>query len=179
MAQIFWKFLTPKNKLPWMAKRSCFRTSFESQSVCGFQTLLKSGRNRFYPDFPLIQDELSLKRSFWIRSKMERLFVNTLTVDPVYSPHRWEEFPKAVQRQLSWKPRKSSHIFVAFLKSTWNFAHFEKKDQLDGSNILELINSEKCASLNAKKVLFQNTLRESKCSRVPHTSQVCTESFLC
>ena len=61
IAQIFWKLLTPKNGLPSIPKRSSFTTPFGSQSVRGSQTLLKSPRNRFYPNFPLIQDKLSLK----------------------------------------------------------------------------------------------------------------------
>ena len=67
---------------------------------------------------------------------------------------------------------------MALLKPTRNFAHFEKKDQLDGSNILEVIHSEKCASLNDKKLLYQNTLRESKSLWFPSATQICTVSFL-
>ena len=70
MAEIFLKLLTPKNVLPWMPKSSCFRTPFGSQSVRGSQGVLKSGRDCFYPNFPLIQDKLSRKTFVWIRSKM-------------------------------------------------------------------------------------------------------------
>ena len=34
----------------------------------------------------------------------------------------------------------------------------KKKDHLDGLNILEIIDSGKCTSLNAKILLFQNTI---------------------
>ena len=101
MAKIFWKLLTPKNVLPWIPKSSSFRTPFESQSVRVSQALLKSAPNRFYPNFLLLQDKLSWKTSLWIRSKMYRLFVKTLTFHHMYSPHSSDKFPKPLQTQLS------------------------------------------------------------------------------
>ena len=80
---------------------SCFRTPFKSQSVHRSQTLLKYARNSFCRDFPLIEEKLTWQASPWIRYKMERLFVNTLTPDHVYSPHSWEKFAQPVQMQLS------------------------------------------------------------------------------
>ena len=38
---------------------------------------------------------------------------------------------------------------MAILESTQNFAHFEKKDQDNSLNILEVTESEKCGYLNA------------------------------
>ena len=70
MAQMVWILLTSKNVLPWISKRSCFRRPFESQIVRTSQTLLKSARNCFYPNFPLIEDKLSWKTSLSIRCKM-------------------------------------------------------------------------------------------------------------
>ena len=45
---------------------------------------------------------------------------------------------------------------------------------LDSLTIFEVTDSKICAYLNAKKLLFQNTLRESTCSRVPNTTEICT-----
>ena len=70
MAQIFWKLLTPKYVLLSMPKSSCLRTPFESQGVGGSQALLRSARHYFYLNFPLIQDNLSLKTCLWDRSKI-------------------------------------------------------------------------------------------------------------
>ena len=81
-----------------------------------------------------------------------------LTVDHMYYSHGWEKFTQPVQTQLSWKPKIISDFFNAFFKSTWNFTYFEKKDQLDGLNILKIIDSRKCTSLNTKILLFQNTI---------------------
>ena len=65
-----------------------------------------------------------------------------------------------------------SGIFIAYSKFAQNSVHFEKKHQLYSLNISEVSDSEKCGYLNAPKLLFQNTLRESTSSRVlntPHT----------
>ena len=43
---------------------------------------------------------------------------------------------------------------------------FELKDQLYSLNISEVSVSEKCGYLNVGKLLFQNTIRDSTCSRV-------------
>ena len=45
-------------------------------------------------------------------------------------------------------------IFIAFLQSTQSFAHFEIKDQLYSLNILEVIEPEKCGSLNTRELRF-------------------------
>ena len=81
--------------------------------------------------------------------------------------------------QLSEKGRIISAIFIAFLKSLWNFLYLEKKYQLHNLNISEVIDSEKCSYLNVKKQLFQNTLRESKCLHVPNTAEILLVTLLC
>ena len=101
------------------------------------------------PNFPLFQEKWTGKISLWIRSKMLRLFVKTLMGDHMYTADSWEKFLQLVQTQFSLKPKTIYRILVAFLKSTQNFAHFEKKNELDGWNILEVINCEKSSYLNA------------------------------
>ena len=49
---------------------------------------------------------------------------------------------------ISQKQKTFSEFFITFPKSTQNFAHFERKGQLHCSNILEVIDSEKCRYLN-------------------------------
>ena len=157
-----------------MPKSSCFRTPFRSQRVHLCKTLLKSARQHFYPTFPLMQDKLSWKTSLWIRSKISGMLVSTLADDHMYSPHSWQKFPQRIQTQLFKKAKIIPEIFIAFLKSTWNFVHLENKDQLDSLYSFKVINSEKCTYLNAKKLLFQNTLRESTCSQVQNTGEIYT-----
>ena len=178
IAQIFGKLLTPKNVLTWMPKSSSFKTPSCSQRVHRSQTLLKSARRHFYPNLPLIQDELSWKTYLWIRSKMLGLFLNTSTADHMYSAHSWEKIRQKFKRNYLKNQKQFLKVLLPFWKSTWNFAHLEKKDHLDRSNILEVIDYEKFAYLNTKRLFSQNTPMESTCSRVPNTAEMSTSSLL-
>ena len=53
-----------------------------------------------------------------------------------------------------------------------NFKHFEKKGELYSLNSWEVIDSKKRRWLNARKLLFQNTLPESKCSPDGNTAEI-------
>ena len=155
-----------------MPKSNCFRKIFGSERNHGSQTLPKSVCQNFYPNFPLIQNKLSWKTCPAIISKFLGLFIRTLTPDNMHSPHNWEKFRQRLQRQLSQKRKLISGIFVAFLKSAWNFVYFEKKNQLQSLNIFGVLHSEKFSSLNVKKQLLQNKLRAWAHSRFPNTAQI-------
>ena len=128
--------------------------------------------------FPLLLYKLSCATSLLVRSKILGLFFNTLTVDHMYNCQIWEKFPRQVEAQLSSKPITFFKIFIAFLKSTWNFAHFEKRVQLHSFNISEVVDSEECDYLNARKLLFQNALWKSTCWGVPNTAEISTAALL-
>ena len=64
---------------------------------------------------------------------------------------------------------KSFPDFGIYRKSS---AFSKKKDQLGSLNMLEVIESGKCGYLNAWKLRFWNTLRESTCSRVPNIAEI-------
>ena len=55
---------------------------------------------------------------------------------------------------------------------------FLKKDQLHNVNILDVIESDKCGYLNARKLLFKNTLGESTCSLVPKNVEIYAAALL-
>ena len=65
-----------------------------------------------------------------VRSKILGLFVNTLTAEYTYSRRNMETFTQEVQKLLSLKQKIFSGFFIAFLKSTWNGEHFQKKESL-------------------------------------------------
>ena len=50
-----------------------------------------------------------------------------LTADYKYSRSNRENLPLPIQMQLSKKPKTFRRVFIAFLESTLNFEHFEKK----------------------------------------------------
>ena len=60
--------------------------------------------------------------------KLIRLLVKTLTDDEKYSLLYRENLTQPIQILLSQKRKFFSDIFSAFLKSTLNFAYFQKKD---------------------------------------------------
>ena len=56
--------------------------------------------------------------------------------------------------------------------------HVLKKDQLYSLNIFEVIDSENYGYLNAGKLVLQNILRESSCSRVLNTAETAMAALL-
>ena len=57
-------------------------------------------------------------------------FFNTLTADAKYPVQDCKNFQLPIQGQLSQKQKKFSafFFFFSFLESTWNFKHFERRD---------------------------------------------------
>ena len=75
--------------------------------------------------------------------KILGLFVNTLTDDDKYSLLYRDNLTQPIQILLSQKRKNFSRFFSAFLKSTLNFAHFQKKDDLHSRCISQITVSEK------------------------------------
>ena len=75
--------------------------------------------------------------------KFLRLLVKTLTDDKKYSLLYRENLTQAIQILLSQKRNTFSQFFSAFLKSTLNFAHFQKKDDSYSQCISQITVSEK------------------------------------
>ena len=70
--------------------------------------------------------------------KFLRLLVKTLTDDKKYSLLYRENLTKPIQILLSQKRKNFSHFFSAFLKSTLNFKHFQKKDDPQSRCIFQI-----------------------------------------
>ena len=75
--------------------------------------------------------------------KFLRLLVKTLTYDEKYSFLYRENLTQPIQIPLSQKRKTFSNFFAAFLKSTLDFAHFQKKDDPHSRYISQIIISEK------------------------------------
>ena len=75
--------------------------------------------------------------------KFLRLLVKTLTDDEKYSLLYRENLTQHIQILLSQKRKTFSHFFPAFLKSTLDFAHFQKKDVPHSRCISQITDSEK------------------------------------
>ena len=72
-----------------------------------------------------------------------------MTANYEYSRSDRENLPLPIQLQLSKKLKTCSRFFIAFLESTLNLEHFEKKDEPHSSSIYEVTDSERRAYLNA------------------------------
>ena len=162
----------------WILESFCFRTPFGSQSVHESETLLNYSGYTVYLNFAVIQHILTQKTSLLVRSKIVGVFGKALAGDHMYSCHNWGKFAQHVKNPLSQKRKTFFGIFIAFFQSTQNFQHFEKKIHLYSLNSWEVIDCEKCGCLNALKLLFQNTLRQSKCWSVPNTAEICLWELL-
>ena len=64
-----------------------------------------------------------------------------------------------VQTPLSLKQKTFSGFFIAFLKSTLNGEHFQKKGESSSLSISELIDTKRGGYLSARKALLQNSFR--------------------
>ena len=75
--------------------------------------------------------------------KFLRLLVKTLTDDEKYSLLYRDNLTQPIQILLSQKPKTFSRFLSAFLKSTLNFEHFQKKDDPHSLIIFQMTVSEK------------------------------------
>ena len=98
--------------------------------------------------------------SVLVRSYILEMFLNTLTAEYKYSRRNMQTFAPPVQTPLSLKRKTFSWFFTAFLKSTWNGEHFQKKKGESSSlSISEIIDSKRGGYLSALEALLQNSFR--------------------
>ena len=94
--------------------------------------------------------------------KILRLFLNTLTADDKYSLLNRDNLTQPIQILLYQKRNTFSEYFSAFLKSTLNFEHFEKKDDPHSRCISQITVSEKGDQINVWKIPFQGTVPQAR-----------------
>ena len=86
--------------------------------------------------------------------KISGLFLNTLTYDDKYSLLYGDNLTQPIQILLSQKQKTFSQFGSAFLKSTLNFEHFQKKDKPHSRCISQITVSENSDYINASKIPF-------------------------
>ena len=91
------------------------------------QALLKSASQHLDHIHSSLTNQLSSKKSFLLTCKILVLLVNTLAADEKYPVLNRDNLTIPIQMQLSQKQKTFSQFFAAFLKSSLNFKHFEKK----------------------------------------------------
>ena len=128
IADLFPKLRTQKNLVRSEPKKSSFKGSFGKQHGKCAQTLLKCRGQQLYHIYWSVSRQLTCKKSLLVTCKISRLFPNTLSADGKYSLLNRDNLTQPIQMQLSRKQKTFSEFFCAFLKSSLNFEHFQKKD---------------------------------------------------
>ena len=82
-----------------------------------------------------------------------------MTTKYTYSRRNMQTFTQQVQTPLSLKQKTFTGFFIAFVKSTWNGAHFQKKGESSSLSISKIIDSKRGGYLSAWKALLQNSFR--------------------
>ena len=82
-----------------------------------------------------------------------------LTAEYTYSRRNIQTFTQHIPTQLSLKQKTFSGFFIAFLKSTGNGEHFQKKGESSSLSISEIIDSKRSGYLKAWKAILQNSFR--------------------
>ena len=77
----------------------------------------------------------------------------------MYFGRNMQTLIEQVQTPLSLKQKTFPQFFIAFLKSTWNGEHFQKKGESSSLSISEIIDSKGGGYLSAWKALLQNSFR--------------------
>ena len=110
-----------------MSKKSSFRGPFEKQHGKRAQPLLESTSQHLYHIHWTLQSKSSWKNSPFWTCQILGLLANTLAADEKYPVLNRDNLTIPIQMQLSQKQKTFSQFFAAFLKSSLNFKHFEKK----------------------------------------------------
>ena len=84
IANVFPKLATVQGLITPLTIHRCLKTSFDSQHVKQFQTLVKSSWEHFYHIFWSLWGEIIWKISPWLKIEIIGLFVKTRTVDYKY-----------------------------------------------------------------------------------------------
>ena len=127
IGNVFPKLATVKGSVTTLTIQRRLKTSFDSQHVKRFQTLVKSSWEHFYHIFSSLRGEMIWKISPWLKFEMIELFVNTWTANYKYPVPDCDNLPFCIQIQLSEKQNTFSRIFIPLMESPSNFEHFQKK----------------------------------------------------
>ena len=142
-AELFPKLGSPKEKVRSNSKKSSFKRSFGKQHGKDAQTLLKFPWQHLYHIYWSLWMQFTCKKSLLVICKVSRLFPNTLSGDGKNSLLNRDNLTQPIQMQLSRKQKTFSEFFCAFLKSSLNFEHFQKKDDSHSWGISKIRESEK------------------------------------
>ena len=125
-------FWFPKLRTPKTLSDKCLKSLVsEDSSKSDMINLSNHGWNVHRSTFIIFIDHCeinSVGKSLFLTGQIVRLLVNTLPVDEKYPVLNRDNLKIPIQMQLSQKHKTFCQFFTAFLKSSWNFELFDKKD---------------------------------------------------
>ena len=101
IANVFRKLATVQDLVTPLTIKLRLKTSFDSQHVKRFQTLVKSSWEHFYHIFSSLWGEVIWKISTWLKFDIIGLFANRWTADYKYPVPDCENLPFPIPIQLS------------------------------------------------------------------------------
>ena len=101
IANVFPKLATVQGLVTPLTIQRPLKTSFDSQHVTRFQTLVNSSWEHFYHIFSSLREQIIWKTSPWLMFGIIGLFVNTWTADYKYPAPDCANLPFPIQIQLS------------------------------------------------------------------------------
>ena len=161
-----------------MSKKSRFRGPFDKQHRKRAQALLKSASVDLYPIVWSLKCQLSWKNSPLLTWQILGLLVKALAVNEKYPHLKRENLTIPIQMQLSRKEETSSLFSPAFLKSRWNFQHFDKKDALIDFVILKLRTLKSLWDKCLKSSVWENPLASNMVNVPKHCWNLHHSTFI-
>ena len=143
LPSIFSKLPNVKRTFTQMFKYHRLIAPFYRQHVKRSKTLVKCPWEYFYKTRLLLWSKLTWETSLLLIFELSRVFIETLTADHRYSLCYIWNLQVLHQMQLSKKLKTFPQFFFPFLKSSSNFEHFEKKDDIHSQCISEIIDSQR------------------------------------
>ena len=101
IANVFPKLATVQGWVTPLTIQRRLKTSFESQHVKRFQTLVKSSWEHFYHIFSSLRGEMTWKISTWLKFHIIGLFANTWAADYKYPVPDCESLTFPIRVKLS------------------------------------------------------------------------------
>ena len=161
-----------------MSKKSGFRGPFNKQHRKRAQALLKSASVDLYPIVWSLKCQLCWKKSLLLTCQILGLLVKALAANKKYPLLKRDHLTIPIQMQLSQKEETSSLFSAAFLKSTWNFEHFDKKAVLIGFVILKLRTLKTLSDKCLKSSVWENPLTSNMLNMPKHCSNLHHSNFI-
>ena len=131
-----------ENVVGKMSKEPRFREPFNKQHGKRDQALLKSPSQSLYHIHWWLPNQLIWKTSLLFTCQISGVLVNTSAADEKYPVLNRDNLTIPIQMQLFQKHKTLCHYFTAFLKSRWNFQHFDKNDDAHRFCKFEIMHSE-------------------------------------